>query len=153
MSREVKRVPLDFDWPLNKTWRGYVNPYHIHAHDCQACGGSGCAPEAKRISDQWYGDAHFDPVAYGAEPITAESPALREAVTRKIQWSQQLAKQEGTPEFYTANGSIPFEVAVNREMARLAHLWRHHWCHHLIQNDVDALVKAGRAAPCASGSR
>ena len=28
MGREVKRVALDFDWPLNKTWKGYIdNPY------------------------------------------------------------------------------------------------------------------------------
>lgn len=24
ISREVRRVPLDFDWPLNKVWQGYV---------------------------------------------------------------------------------------------------------------------------------
>lgn len=27
MGRELKRVPLDFDWPLNKNWRGYLNPH------------------------------------------------------------------------------------------------------------------------------
>lgn len=26
MGRTLKRVPLDFAWPLNKTWDGYVNP-------------------------------------------------------------------------------------------------------------------------------
>lgn len=24
MSRKVKRVPLDFDWPLNEVWEGYI---------------------------------------------------------------------------------------------------------------------------------
>jgi hypothetical protein len=24
MSRELKRVPMDFDWPLNKVWKGYL---------------------------------------------------------------------------------------------------------------------------------
>ena len=24
MGREVKRVPLDFDWPINKIWPGYM---------------------------------------------------------------------------------------------------------------------------------
>ena len=28
MGRELKRVPLDFDWPQNKVWHGYLNPYH-----------------------------------------------------------------------------------------------------------------------------
>jgi len=27
MRREIRRVPLDFDWPLNKIWEGFVNPY------------------------------------------------------------------------------------------------------------------------------
>ena len=26
MGREVKRVPLGFDWPVGKTWFGYVLP-------------------------------------------------------------------------------------------------------------------------------
>lgn len=25
MGRTLKRVPLDFDWPLNKVWSGYIN--------------------------------------------------------------------------------------------------------------------------------
>jgi len=29
MGRELKRVPLDFDWPLNKTWRGFINPHYV----------------------------------------------------------------------------------------------------------------------------
>jgi hypothetical protein len=27
MGREVKRVPVDFNWPLKKTWEGYINPH------------------------------------------------------------------------------------------------------------------------------
>lgn len=30
MGRELKRVPLDFDWPLNKRWEGFINPYWQH---------------------------------------------------------------------------------------------------------------------------
>lgn len=38
--RELKRVPLDFDWPLHKLWNGYLNP---HYKSCQACDGCGNA--------------------------------------------------------------------------------------------------------------
>jgi hypothetical protein len=31
MGREIKRVPLDFDQPLNETWPGYLSP---HWRDC-----------------------------------------------------------------------------------------------------------------------
>jgi len=28
MGREIKRVPLDFDWPIDKTWEGFLNPHY-----------------------------------------------------------------------------------------------------------------------------
>lgn len=52
MSRELKRVPLDFDWPLNIIWRGYLSPYQ--SIDCKLCKGSGYNPETKKLSDNWY---------------------------------------------------------------------------------------------------
>jgi hypothetical protein len=37
MSRKVMRVPMDFNWPLNKPWSGYINP---HYRECAACNGA-----------------------------------------------------------------------------------------------------------------
>jgi hypothetical protein len=37
--RDVKRVPLDFNWPLNKVWDGYLTP--ARTETCQECNGSG----------------------------------------------------------------------------------------------------------------
>lgn len=28
MGRKIKRVPLDFNWPLNKVWEGFLNPHY-----------------------------------------------------------------------------------------------------------------------------
>ena len=28
MGRELRRVPLDFDWPLNEPWKGFINPHY-----------------------------------------------------------------------------------------------------------------------------
>lgn len=36
MSREIKRVPLDFEWPLEKVWDGYINPHF------KRCPAEGC---------------------------------------------------------------------------------------------------------------
>jgi hypothetical protein len=33
MGRELRRVPMDFDWPLHKVWDGYLNP---HGKPCPA---------------------------------------------------------------------------------------------------------------------
>lgn len=38
MGRELKRISLDFEWPLDKTWKGYLNP---HRDPCKSCGGGG----------------------------------------------------------------------------------------------------------------
>lgn len=35
MSREIKRVPLDFDWPIGRVWDGYICEYD--SHKCPAC--------------------------------------------------------------------------------------------------------------------
>lgn len=48
MGRELKRVPLDFDWPAGKTWKGYVNP---HYEKCNPCDGSGYTVAAARLYD------------------------------------------------------------------------------------------------------
>lgn len=37
MSREVRRVPLDFDFPLDKTWTGYLVPEELQLPLCPDC--------------------------------------------------------------------------------------------------------------------
>ena len=52
MGRELKRVSLDFNWPLNKIWKGYLNPYH--PSNCPSCE-TGYSKRYKELSDLWYG--------------------------------------------------------------------------------------------------
>ena len=40
MGREVKRVALDFDWPLDKRWKGYLNPHYKECPHCHEGTGS-----------------------------------------------------------------------------------------------------------------
>lgn len=54
MGREVKRVALNFEWPLNVVWKGYLNPYD--AIKCEICGGSGLNAKTKELKDSWYTD-------------------------------------------------------------------------------------------------
>lgn len=37
MGREVRRVPLDFDWPLNKVWEGFLQPDRLLGAPCPDC--------------------------------------------------------------------------------------------------------------------
>lgn len=41
MGREVRRVPLDFDWPIGKTWDGFLIPDGIAPPACADCSGHG----------------------------------------------------------------------------------------------------------------
>jgi hypothetical protein len=49
VSREVWRVPLDFDWPLGKVWGGYVMPEELELPTCSDCGGAGSTPAARWV--------------------------------------------------------------------------------------------------------
>jgi hypothetical protein len=49
--RDVKRVPLDFDWPIGKVWDGYLSP---GLPGCTTCEGDGYGPEARAVADTFY---------------------------------------------------------------------------------------------------
>ena len=57
MGREIKRVAMDFQWPLSETWSGYLNPHYVHRRDCPFCDGCGLNPATKKIEDDWYDSA------------------------------------------------------------------------------------------------
>lgn len=52
--RTVKRVPMDFDAPLNKTWKGYVMPDDVRPPDCPDCSATGYSPTARWLHDTFY---------------------------------------------------------------------------------------------------
>lgn len=130
LSRELKRVPLDFDFPVDDTWTGYLLPSDLHERGCNDCDGTGYSPEARRLKDRWYGQIPFDPSETGSERLTPDTPLVRLFAERNI---------EHAPEFYGSD-----EIAIKREALRLANLWNGQWSHHLEQVDVDALIAAQR---------
>ncbi len=127
MGRELKRVPLDFDWPLKKVWHGYLNPYH--STQCPSCE-SGLSPEAELLSKQWYGNAPFSPRDNGVEPVSIDAEEIEAMARRNIKQSP----------FYYGSG----DHAVRQEVIRLHRHFVGQWAHHLNQDDVDALIAADR---------
>lgn len=141
MGREIKRVPLDFDWPLREVWHGFLSPDSLDGETCPSCArpvsyqgevprGDGYAPRAQELHDLWYGNAPFRPEDNGSSPLTVETPAVRAFAERNVGRS---------PEYYGYG-----EHAVVTEAARLCALWNGMWSHHLNDDDVAALVAAGR---------
>lgn len=130
MGREVRRVPLDFDWPIDKIWHGFLMPDRLVEGACTACDGSGYSPEAKRLQDRWHGYIPFNPAETGSEPFTVDTPEVRAFAERNVKQA---------PNFYGTDKS-----AVLRESQRLLELWNGCWSHHLAQEDVDVLIAEGR---------
>ncbi len=130
MGRELKRVPVDFAWPIGKTWWGFVLPEALHEISCRDCDGGGYSPEAKRLHDRWYGYVPFSPRESGSAYLQDSTPEVRAFAERNVQHS---------PTYYGTG-----EDAIIAEAQRLANLWNGCWSHHLSQEDVDALIAAGR---------
>lgn len=131
MGREIKRVPLDFKWPKDKVWEGYLNPhYEGHCTNCVHCEGRGDSPEGKALHDLWYGYIPFHPISNGSMPFTHETPEVRAFAERNCTRSS---------DFYGNK-----EEDIVREAKRLAEVFNRSWSHHLNQDDVDALWDAER---------
>lgn len=131
MGRAIKRVPLDFDFPLDKTWTGYLTPDHLTDElPCPAGCTGGYSWQYTALHDLWYGKRPFDPAMTGSVPLTADTPAVREFAERNV---------NRAPDFYGTG-----ERAIQREGRRLADMWNRRWCHHLSQADVDALLDDDR---------
>lgn len=45
---EIRRVPVGFDWPINKIWAGFVNPHYKRCPTC-ADGDSGGSSNSQRL--------------------------------------------------------------------------------------------------------
>jgi len=98
MGRELKRVSLDFNWPLNKVWDGYLNPHHKPCPnpDCQngstsaraiaaavidlilLAGADAATPEAARTRRIW---PHPYLREIGCQSFTSVSPDAAELST------------------------------------------------------------------------
>ena len=70
MGRGLKRVPLDFDWPDEMPWKGYLSPYAYE--QCRACQGHGCrycddtgaiwfSEEIRQRAENFYTQERYDP--------------------------------------------------------------------------------------------
>lgn len=135
MGRQLRRVSLDFDWPLHEVWLGLINPYSKFSIRCKKCDGCGYSQEAKRLKDQWYGYVRFQPSDTGSEPLTPDTPAVR-------QWCEMQFDRMDEHRWDT--GNLTRERFVKREGRRLCAMWNEQWCHHLDADDVAALVEADR---------
>lgn len=135
MGRQVRRVALDFTWPMNTRYSGFVRPSELEPTQCAKCDGSGSSPEAAEMHARWYGHVPFSPGRTGSEPFTRDTPGVLDYARRKIQDERAFYDQ-----YLGATG----EETVRREADRMCRLWNAGWRHHLGQDDVDAIMADDR---------
>lgn len=83
MGRELKRVPLDFEWEINKLWSGYINPHKVH--ECKECEGKGHSKEYEKLNDEWYS---FENAEYKPNPYR------KDARYNAVAWNNNLTKED-----------------------------------------------------------
>jgi hypothetical protein len=130
MGRELKRVPLDFNWPIGKIWGGYINPFSQQSTNCPDCDGNGSSKEMNQLKDRWYGYIPFRPEDNGSVPFTVKTPEV---------WACAERNCSRSPVFYGDS-----ESSILREAQRLCKLFNERWSHHLNQEEVDRLIKENR---------
>lgn len=137
MGRELKRVPLDFDWPQDKRWKGYINPFYDHQIKCPHCE-SGYSAEYRKLERRWYGydDAAFTPEQRGSTPYLPDGP-------QAIAWATRQIDRDDSG-YYQSYGRLSRDEAIKQEAIRICGIWNSHWSHHLNEQDVAALFKADR---------
>jgi hypothetical protein len=79
MGREVKRVPKDFNWPLNKIWEGFLSPDGLSGEEYE----------------KWYTEARHEPPTGDCwqlwEDVTEGSPVspVFDTSSQLIEWMEQ----------------------------------------------------------------
>jgi hypothetical protein len=129
LNREVRRVALDFKWPLGRKWKGFVNPFEHCSTDCPVCGGSGDSPQVRYLKDRWHGNVPFSPGERGSQPFQFTDAAVVAFARSNV---------ERAPEILGSGRD-----AIEREAQRLATHFNRCWSHHLNDADVAALLAKG----------
>jgi hypothetical protein len=146
MGREIKRVALDFNWPLDEVWKGFINP-HPYADKCLVCDGDGSSPAGKKLHDLWYGYVPFVPEQNGSVSYKSTDAIIVALATRNFEWRNNPENKYGDCYGNTSTRLIdPIAKAwdIALEARRLCQHFNSSWSHHLSQEDVDALIRGNR---------
>ncbi len=113
-NRELRRVPLDFEWPFGKVWKGYINPYP-EPKTCEVCEGSGHNAATKQLDDSYHRDPLTGESGWSYDITQDEVQALVDAGRLKI--STHVRKPDGKAESQEGN-YVPTAKEVNEAYSR-----------------------------------
>lgn len=131
MGRQVRRVALDFAWPMNKAYSGLIMPDALIPVTCPGCEGDGQSAIGKELHKRWWGYIPFHPSETGSEPFTPDTPGVMDDCRRKV---------DGSRAFYDQNTRSRGEDTVLLEAMRMCAIWNGKWQNHLSQAEVDIVL-------------
>lgn len=122
MGRDLKRVPLNFDWPIGQVWKGFINPWQDYMHNCLFCDGSGLNAESRQISEDWYdfgetGRRWYDKLTQDEVDVLARAGRLRVFIGYPVHYDEEIKswmKWEGDKKVPATPPTIPSAEEVNR---------------------------------------
>lgn len=90
MGRQLRRVALDFNHPLDKVWTGFINPYP-YARKCPHCDSMGVNPETLKLYKTFYdSEGH----GYRWEYIRDHKGNAIDTVGDCRRWCDQITQDE-----------------------------------------------------------
>lgn len=94
--------------------------------ECPECQGDGLSVHYRYLKTRWYGSSTFRPEDRGSVPFTPESPEIAKIAEQNVSRFP----------IYCGRGAD----TVRRESVRLCEIINSAWCHHLNEDDVQALL-------------
>lgn len=107
MGRELKRVPVDFEWPLNQIWKGYHNPFE--PLPCKHCQRNPDDPFADKSNTDGFSDAFRE--------LTERVRELRRSQRGFRDIDLEALREEGLLEEHIEDGPFPEDPTV-RDLER-----------------------------------
>lgn len=92
MGREIKRVPLDFNWPLGEKWEGYVPPRDGKG-ECRSCLVEGRSTGYSRLGRGFYALGTYAPLmASHSRDLTKADRKFMMALEKSTQVKRHRSK-------------------------------------------------------------
>ena len=114
MGREIRRVPLGFQWPMNETWWGFLSP--VRGFDCKVCNGSGENAETRRVGDAFYAHSCPDDMTPWNGAITQDEVEALVAAGRLMDFTHRF--KTGTGWVKDPDAPMPTAAEVNSRQRR-----------------------------------
>jgi len=99
MGREIRRVSLGFDWPLDEPWSGFLMPAALDLPECPDCHGDGYSVEARAVAETFY------PSQIGGDHARSEILAWHDKLGQAevdnlvaVGYLQRCVRREPTPD-------------------------------------------------------